>query len=382
MTSVVLSSWTRAGTALALGSLALTVDNLRRLRVPSPDASAPAGPDGERVALLLPVRDEAAHVERVVPQLVAAARDGRRATRVVVLDDGSTDGTAELLAALAARPDLAGAFETVAGTPPPAGWLGKPWACAQLAELVPEADVLVFVDADVELAPTAVEATVDLMRAADLDLVSPYPRQVAGTVGERLVQPLLAWSWMSTLPLGLAERSPRGSLSAANGQLLAVDSGVYRLAGGHGAVRSEVVEDVALVRAVKRLGGRGGVVDGHAIASCRMYDGWPDLRAGYTKSLWAAFGSGPGAGVAMGLLVTAYVVPPVAALAGSRTGLAGYLAGVASRWLVARRTGGRVLPDVWAHPVSVAVLAGLTVDSFVGRRRGVLRWRGRAVEVA
>jgi hypothetical protein len=137
-----------------------------------------------------------------------------------------------------------------------------------------------------------------------------------------------------------------------------------------------VLDDVALVRAVKAAGGRGGVADGTALATCRMYEGWAQVRDGYAKSLWSATGSPAGAAGVLALLGAAYVVPPLAALAGSRTGLAGYAAAVVGRALVARRTGGRV-PDTLAHPASVALLAWLTGLSWRGRRRGTLAWRGR-----
>jgi hypothetical protein len=368
----------RAGAALSVASLALTVDNLRRLRVP-PD---PAGTEGDldRVVVLLPVRDEVADVEACVRSLLVAASYGPGRARVVVLDDGSTDGTGDVLAGLGG---LAG-FEVLRGTPTPPGWLGKPWACKQLADhaAVLDAEVLVFVDADVRLRPDALAATVAQLRLSGLDLVCPYPRQEARTPAERLVQPLLQWSWLSTLPLGAAETSPRPSLTAANGQLLAVRATTYRRAGGHRAVRGEVLEDVALLRAVKAAGGHGVVTDGSDIASCHMYDGWDDLRAGYGKSLWAAFGSPAGAAGVVALLALAHVVPAAAAVRGSRAGLVGYAASVASRALVARRTRGRVHPDVWAHPLSVLAFGALTADSVVGRRRGTLRWKGRPVEVA
>jgi hypothetical protein len=369
----------RAGTALALASLGLTVDNLRRLRVPVAEEI----PAPDRVAVLLPVRDEVDHVEHCLRSLTAAAAQWPWPVRVVVLDDGSADGTAELLAHLGdGEPDDdLDLVEVMTGSPTPAGWLGKPWACQQLADRVRDADVLVFVDADVTLEPDALVAAVGLLRSSGLDLVCPYPAQEAEGVAERLVQPLLQWSWMSTLPLGLAERSARPSLGAANGQLLVVDARTYRRAGGHRAVRGHVLEDLALLRAVKAVGGRGVVADGSAIASCRMYDGWADLRAGYTKSLWSAFGSTPGAAAVSGLLLLTHVVPAVAALTGSRAGLVGYAAGVGSRALVARRTGSPVHPDAWAHPVSVALFAALTADSVLARRRGTLRWKGRLVEV-
>jgi len=242
--------------------------------------------------------------------------------------------------------------------------------------------VLVFVDADVVLAPHAVASTAALLDASGLDLASPYPRQLAETPAERLVQPLLQWSWLTTLPLTAAERSPRESLTAANGQLLAVRRDAYDHAGGHGAVRSAVLDDVALLRAVKRSGGRGVVVDGTHLATCRMYDGWDDLRAGYTKSLWSAFGSPAGAAAAMGALSLLYVLPAAAALRGSRVGAAGYAAGVLGRVLVARRVGGRVWPDSLAHPASIAALGWLTAASWRGKRSGSLSWKGRPIEAS
>jgi hypothetical protein len=200
---------------------------------------------------------------------------------------------------------------------------------------------------------------------------------VAVTAAERLVQPLLQWSILTFLPLRVAERSPRPSMSAANGQLLAVDARAYRRAGGHAAVRAEMLEDIALLRAVKRSGGRGGTVDGSRLATCRMYDGWPAVREGYAKSLWSAFGSPAGAVATCGLLGLAYVLPPLAALRGFRPGLVGYLAGVAGRAAVGRRVGSRVLPDAFAHPLSIAMFSWLTGQSVARRRRRSLTVRGR-----
>jgi ribose/xylose/arabinose/galactoside ABC-type transport system permease subunit len=134
-----------------------------------------------------------------------------------------------------------------------------------------------------------------------------------------------------------------------------------------------VVEDVALLRAVKAAGGTGGVADGTDLATTRMYDSWRELVDGYTKSAWTL--PVPVAG----LLAVLYVVPAAAALRGSRWGQIAYAAGVAGRVVSARRTGGRVLPDSLAHPVSVAALCWLTGRSHLARRRGMLTWKGRSV---
>jgi len=357
-----------AGSAGAALTTAHTAWNLRRLRVPP----AAPGPVTEAVSVLLPVRDEAHRVGPCLHSLLAST--GLPDLEILVLDDGSCDGTAKEVRRIAGRDPR---LRLIAGAPLPAGWLGKPHACAQLAAAAGSTAVLVFIDADVIVEPDAIARTVGLLRAADLQLVSPYPRQLAESVAERLMQPLLQWSWLSFLPLALAERSARPSLAAANGQLLAVDAAAYRRSGGHDAVRAAVLEDIALLRALKRAGYRGAVADGTALACCRMYAGWPQLREGYAKSLWAAFGSPAGAAGVLGLLALLYVLPPAAALTGSRTGLAGYAAGVFGRALAARRTGGRVFPDALAHPASVVLLGGLTAVSWRGRRAGTLTWKGR-----
>jgi glycosyl transferase family 2 len=363
----------RAGTIGAIALSAHTAVNLRRLRTPEREPAAVT----ERVSVLLPVRNEAGHVRACLESLLEQIRVPD--LEIIVADDGSTDETPELVREVARADARVTLLENIGE--PPRGWLGKPHACQVLADEA-SGDVLVFVDADVRLAPHALAAAVGLLRGTGLDLVSPYPRQIALTAGERLVQPLLQWSWLTTLPLGVAERSPRPSLGAANGQFLVVDARVYRKAGGHAAVRGQVLDDVALLRAVKAAGGHGGVVDGTSLATCRMYDDWPSLRDGYSKSLWSAFGSPAGAAAVMTGLGVVYLLPPLAALGGSLTGLTGYLAGVAGRYAVAERTAGRSLPDSLAHPVSVALLGFLTARSVVRHRRGELAWRGRRIPSA
>ncbi|MDQ1616799.1 MAG: hypothetical protein QOJ60_2738 [Actinomycetota bacterium] len=372
------------GSLLAVFGTAHAWANLRRLRVPPADPP----PVAERVNVLIPARNEAHRIAPTVRSVLDQL--GLSDLRVEVLDDASSDGTADVVHRVA---DGDPRLSLRTGSPVPDGWWGKTWACHQLAAGVVDDEagrgvpaatvapavrtVLVFVDADVVLAPHAVASAVSLLRWSGLDLLSPWPRQVATTAAERLVQPLQQWSWLTTLPLRVAERSSRPSTVAANGQFLVVDAAAYRRAGGHDAVRGEVLDDIGLARAVRASGGRTSVADGTSLASCRMYDGWPGLRDGYGKSLWSAFGSPAGAAAVLAGLGLAYVLPPVAALRGSRVGLAGYLVAVAGRALVARRVGGRVWPDSLAHPASVGLLGVLTVTSLRARRRGTIRVAGR-----
>ena len=344
----------RLGAALAVAGCVHCAVNARLLRRPHAMRAT-------RVSVLIPARNEA---ESLASCLASVA--DQDVAEVIVLDDESSDGTRAICRGF----DV----QVVAGRPLPPGWLGKPWACAQLAAAAdPSSDLLVFLDADVRLEPNAIALACGLL--GEFDLVSPHPRQVAVTAAERLVQPLLEWSILTFLPLRLAERSPRPSLAAANGQFLVVRRAAYERAGGH--ARTAVLDDLALLRAIKRTGGRGVVVDGSSLASCRMYAGWPELRDGYAKSLWSAFGSPAGAAGVLAVLGVAYVLPPLAMLRGSRAGAVGYLAAVAARVISARRTGGRAWPDALAHPVSIALLGYLTAYSHLGHRRGTLRWKGR-----
>jgi hypothetical protein len=307
------------------------------------------------------------------------AQQGVPDLRILVVDDGSADGTAAAVREVADH-----RVRLLDAGPLPPGWLGKPHACAVGAAAHHGPDdgqddgVLVFLDADVRLFPDAIAAAVAVLDAAGLDLVSPWPRPLGEGLAERLVQPLSPWLWATLLPLRLAERSPRPSLAAANGQFLVITRPAYRRAGGHAAVRGEVLEDIALLRAVKRAGGRGGPVAGARLAACRMYDGWPALREGYTKSLWASVGGTPAGGLAAAAVLTAVgIVPAAAAVRGSRAGLVGYAAGVAGRAVTAAVTGGRAWPDALAHPVSLLLLDALMLRSVRGHRRGNLTWRGR-----
>ncbi|MGI8867544.1 MAG: glycosyltransferase [Mycobacteriales bacterium] len=363
---------TRAGTTLAVAGAVHSVVNSKLLRQPDEQPRDCEHP----VSILVPARNEADRIGTMIASLRAQISLPR--VEILVLDDCSTDRTGDVARAAAAGDRR---VRVLSGTPPPPGWLGKPHACAQLATAAdPHAETLVFVDADVELEPCAVAAMLDTLHRSGFDFISPLPRLVAESRAERLVQPLLPWSILTTVPLRFAEYTTRPSLAVLAGPFCAVRRRAYDAAGGHAAVRGEVVEDIELGHALRRTGAVGGTVDGSHIARIRMYSGWRDLQTGYGKSAWRAFGSPARVAVVMAVLATAYVVPPVAAVGGSGVGAIGYAAGVFGRVVSARRTGGRQFPDALAHPASVAVAIWITCQSVLGHRRGTLHWKDRPVD--
>ncbi|NDF87242.1 MAG: glycosyltransferase family 2 protein [Gammaproteobacteria bacterium] len=263
------------------------------------------------------------------------------------------------------------------GAPLQPGWLGKNFACHQLANAT-DARYLVFVDADVRLGPEAVAAAISKMNEWGWDFISPYPKQIARSFIERLVQPLLQWSWFASVPLRFAEMYRLPSMAVANGQFLIIKSSAYVAVGGHEAIKGEVIDDVELSRALIRAKFKGFVAEGSQISQCRMYKSGQELIAGYAKSQWRAFRNLLGAAVAVLILFLSSVLPAIFALQGSKWGFFGYLAMVGSRTLVALRTGTSILTAP-LHPLSALIWIALIKYSWIQKWRGKLVWKERAV---
>lgn len=339
----------------------------------------------EPVTVCVPARDEAHRLPRLIADLRAQVGIPRMAVRI--LDDGSTDGTS---AAAHAAIDGDPRFTVLRSeSDPDPGWTGKAAACVRLAEGV-TTPVLIFLDADVRLAPMALAASVGALRRSGVALVSPWPHQLAGSAAEAVVQPLLCWSWASTLPINAADRSLRPSTAVACGQFLVFDNAAYRAVGGHAAVAGSVTEDLEIARTLRRAGHYTALAAAGPLARTRMYQGAGELDAGYTRWLWSAYDGTITGGAAVGALAAlAYWLPPAAAVLGSgpvrRTGLLGYLAAVAGRLLArSTETGGplrhRDVLAALAHPLSVGAYLLLWARSHSARRRGTVRWKGRPLE--
>jgi glycosyltransferase involved in cell wall biosynthesis len=327
-------------------------------------------PIPESVALLIPMRNEIANAESVLATAFAQVQLDNFKVRVI--DDGSTDGTDEVLRKIE---DMR--FESISSTPLPEGWLGKNYALHQLASLSSE-EFLVFIDADVRLEKSAIADSLALLKKQGWDYISPYPRQIARAPLAKLVQPLLQWSWFASLPLRLIERSKSKATVVANGQFFIVRNKIYQRASGHNAIKSEVLDDMELARSLRRTGGIGSVVDGSKIARCEMYQDSATLIAGYSKSQWRAFGGTIGALAAICILFFSSIYPAMSAMRGETWGLYGYLALVISRLLVAARTRSTIV-SAPLHPIAIAVWIGLIIRSLVYKRSGQLQWRGRKI---
>ena len=322
------------------------------------------------VSVIVPLRNEAHNIEELIASL--AAQTGLTRVEFILLDDNSEDESFKLMTvAIAANPN----FRVLKGAPLPAEWLGKTWAMQQLLA-ASAGEILVSIDADVRITPDAISKSITLMKSMGLDFLSPYPRQLATTWGERLIQPLLQWSWMSTLPLPIAQNSSHPSMAVANGQFFIVKKSALLAAGGYESVKAAVLDDLFMARELIKVGSHGSVVNGARIAQCRMYASWREIESGYGKSLSSAFGSFFGSLNAVAIIFLTGVAPIVLGFMGSAWGWIGYVLIVITRTLSAIRSRSRIV-DSLLHPISSALLIYLIFYAYV--MRGKIQWKGRAV---
>ena len=327
----------------------------------------------EPVAILIPARNEALNIEECLASVLSQKH--LASFRVFVLDDSSTDETNQIVRTIAAEDNR---LTLLRGQELPEGWTGKNFACWQLAQAAQEFEFLVFIDADVRLRVDAVARSLNALKKYSWKFISPYPRQLARSWSEWLIQPLLQWSWITTLPLRIAERSLRPQLTAANGQFFALQRNAYFAAGGHKAIHEEVLDDIHLARQMKRNGFRGNVIDGSSIATCRMYRSWRELRDGYSKSLWSAFGSIPGSLLVIIFLISLYIFPVLIALQGLSWGISLLLFALISRLISAVRSQSSITSALM-HPIAISILCYLIIRSWWLKRKNRLEWKSRTL---
>ncbi|MDT8324533.1 MAG: glycosyltransferase [Bacteroidota bacterium] len=340
---------------------------LRRMR--STQVSLPS------VAVLIPARNE----ERNIGTLLALLRTQDYSPfTVTVLDDHSTDATAGIVAAHTVDDAR---IRLKKGAELPAGWTGKNWACHQLADGA-DADILLFVDADVQPSTHALRDTVAGLRQYGAGALSTFPLQLLRGTAAAMITPVMDVILYGFLPLPLVWRTKTASLAAANGQWFAFTREAYRAVGGHAAVRGEIVEDIALARRIKSIGLRMLLTVGAGSVACRMYTDRKEILEGFSKNFFAAFSFRLTVFFTVLLLLLLVFVFPYVLLLTTwwKVALPAVALNTGLRLLLTLRAGHRWLSTI-LHPLGILGAVGIGLDAIRRYRRGAVQWKGRDITV-
>ncbi|HEY4194427.1 MAG TPA: glycosyltransferase family 2 protein, partial [Mucilaginibacter sp.] len=204
---------------------------------------------------------------------------------VIILDDDSSDNTYEICTKFAA---VHPAFRVIKGKELAGQWLGKNYACHQLAKQA-KGEYLLFLDADEQISNNLINSAVHRMHFRKLALLSLFTNQQMETFGERLTVPLMHYILLNLLPLRLVYLFKNASVAAASGQFMLFDASVYRRYEWHKSAKDKIVEDVEIMKQVKLARYNGESLLGNGMISCRMYTGYKSAINGFGKNFLAAF---------------------------------------------------------------------------------------------
>ncbi|MGI4021330.1 MAG: glycosyltransferase [Janthinobacterium lividum] len=323
------------------------------------------------VSILIPARDE----ERNILTLLQSIKNQNyKNIEVIILDDHSSDQTYQLCADFALNN---AAFKIISGKPLPSGWLGKNFACYQLAQQA-IGKYLLFLDADEEIDDDLINSSIYRIKVHRLALLSLFTNQVMVTLGEKLVVPLMHYMLLNLLPLRLIYLSTNPAFAAASGQFMFFDAEQYRKHQWHQKVKNQVVEDVEIMKCVKqeKLKGEGLLANG--LIRCRMYNNYKEAIYGFSKNFLAPFNYS----VIMFLFYVVFIIGgPI--LIGLTLPLQLSLMMISlivlTRVMISLSSGQNPFYNILLHPlqmISLVIVAHLAVKKYLTK---TTTWKGRKV---
>lgn len=328
--------------------------------------------DVKLVSVLIPARNEEHNIRNLLADLQGQTYKN---IEVIVYNDLSTDATQRVVEEFVS---IDNRFRLINGQQLPDGWLGKNYACHQLAKFT-KGQYLLFLDADVRVHPRFVELVLAYMQKKRLDLLSFFPYQVLGSFGETITVPVMQWILLSLLPLRLVHWSRKSSLAAANGQMMMFNAETYRKYSFHEMFRSNPVEDILIARRVKRLRLRMATLLGlPSDIRCRMYHSRSEALNGFSKNVCEFFG---GKRWLMFTFAAVTTLGPIAVILFMPFPLmfVYFYSVVMARILVAELSKQSVLKSVILHPLQQLSFLQMVYRWEIRRKKGELTWKGRSI---
>jgi hypothetical protein len=326
--------------------------------------------DTSPVSVLIPARNEEKFIRVAVESVLANTSPE---FEIIVLDDHSTDGTAEILRNIAAR-DKRVRYENAPALP--GAWCGKQHACSVLARMA-RYDTLCFMDADVRLAPDALVRMTTFMHENRASLISGIPHQRTESICETLLIPLIHFMLLGFLPIAGMRSNRHPAFGAACGQLLMMNRRAYEQSGGHASIRTSLHDGLTLPKSFRRAGFHTDLFDATDVASCRMYTSAGETWRGLAKNATEGIAS-PGRILPFTIILFSGQVLPFVMMATGHTGAIGAVLFALIPRLIAALRFDQSLFGALLHPIGVTVLLAIQwyalIRSMLGWPTG---WKGR-----
>jgi len=337
------------------------------------------------VSIMVPARNEAENIKMCVTSLL---KQDYANIEILILDDNSTDDTSLIVKRIAEKDSR---VKLITGKPLKDGWIGKSYACHQLAKHA-RGRYFLFTDADTLHFKNAVSSTIGCLTKNKLDALSAIPKQIMVGIHERLVVTWVHFGILSLLPLILIKKSKYPLFCTANGQCMLFKREVYRKIGGHKSIKTKILEDIHISKQVKRHGYRFMLFDGSKNIYCRMYRNFRGLIKGFSKFMFAAFDFKvfniavailfisviflfPFIFLPLGILLFNWPYPIVNLI------IIQIFVVLTMRIILAIRLNNRIL-DTFLHPVSMLYIILLCINSVLQTKFGEgAYWKGRGYDI-
>lgn len=323
------------------------------------------------VSILIPARNEEADILNLLKSISA---QNYQNYEVIVLDDNSADQTFQLCDAFSKENKR---FKVLSGKPLPKDWLGKNYACYQLAQAA-KGKYLIFLDADETIKDGLINNAINRMKKGNLSLLSLFTDQLTISWGERLVVPLMHYVLLNLLPLRLVRISNNPSFSAASGQFMMFDAANYQVNQWHEQVKHQVVEDIEIMKLVKESGYNGEALLANGYINCRMYKSFTESVNGFSKNFLAGFNNNV-FGLFLYLLLV--VMGPIASFFFLSQELVLFALSliILSRVMISLASRQNVWQNVLLHPLQLMVMVYISVVSVKKHFTKTIVWKGRAI---
>ena len=325
----------------------------------------------DKVSILIPARNEA---DNILTLLQSIHEQDYREYEVIILDDNSTDNTYQVCANFAAHHPK---FKVIKGEPLPADWLGKNYACYQLAQLA-SGKYYLFLDADEKVYTGLLNSAIHRMYLRRLSLLSLFTNQVMHTGGERIVVPLMHYILLNLLPLRSVFLFKNAAIAAASGQFMLFDAGQYNEYQWHQLAKNKVVEDVEIMKLVKAASLNGEALLANGMISCRMYKGYNEAINGFGKNFLAAFNYNV---IGFLLYLTLIIGGPALIVMTLNLNFIAMMVGliILTRIMISLSAGQRAWQNVLLHPLQMLSLLLIGITSIQKHLSKTTEWKGRKI---